>query len=75
MTSKYMATMDVGDLVDKKKNKNAMSKILFGTPITILMILFITFVANYNVQIGFCMLIIFAVMTYCYIVCNPEIDE
>jgi hypothetical protein len=70
-----MATMDVGDLVDKKRDKNSMSKTLFGTPTTILMIAFITFVANYNVQLGFFMLVIFAVMVYCYIVCNPEIDE
>jgi hypothetical protein len=75
MTSRYMATMDVSDLVEKKKDNNTKSKTLFETPTTILMIIFIAMIANYSVQLGFFILVIFAVSVYCYIICNPEIDE
>lgn len=73
MTSKYMANIDVTDLVEKK-SKNDRSTILFSTPTTILVIIFMAWVSYYSVHLSFALLMIFAISIYCYIVCNPEVE-
>lgn len=54
-----------------KKN----SKILLNSPTSLLMILVLLLISYNNVKIGLLALILFAVLIYCYIVCNADLTH